>query len=552
MVSRTRWLLGGCIAIGIVAYLAMTVFLTAITLHSLKTGQLEQAQSQARQAQFLVRPLGWITLKMSNSIQAWQAGLKIAAEAPNLFSTVTDYSSQILSLDNLDNNAGEFWEQYSTFVRDFHTLTEHLEHSFLGKMTPTQLHQLKSIDQILVTTQPALLTLMHGNKRIVLLLQNTQELRATGGFTGSFILLELQDGSLKNWQLHDIYEPDGQFSGFVAAPPGVQEYLSEGKGWRLPNANWSADFPSAAQTTQEFLELGGFGKSDYIVSINLEVLEHILTITGPISLPDQNLDITAQNSSQLLRSQRGEFFAGSQAKKVLLQNLFTQLVLRLQITSPAEYIQISQALQNDLAAKSIQLYAQDPATQRILSDFQLTGAAVSSEEKGLLNDTPTTTLYIFPIESNVGINKANATVQRSSRLEQLSPFQWRVSTLFSNTAADAKLGYINYYRFWLSPAAKILTISQDGEPLSGWDEAIITTSNGSKLKEIGFLSLVPATTQAQVAVTFEVPFAAQKLILKHQSGVSEYAWSVRTPLLDWSQTLYRDMTLQLQPTTTVQ
>src|SRR5579859_7780532 len=110
-------------------------------------------------------------------------------------------------------------------------------------LTRTQLPNLIAKLDDINTLAQILLTNTH---RYVILFQNSEELRATGGFMGSYALVELQNGRLTKLDIQDIYQPDGQFYGFVEAPPGVKDYLSSGKGLRLPDANWSPDFPTSA------------------------------------------------------------------------------------------------------------------------------------------------------------------------------------------------------------------------------------------------------------------------------------------------------------------
>ncbi|MDP1743836.1 MAG: DUF4012 domain-containing protein, partial [Candidatus Amesbacteria bacterium] len=46
------------------------------------------------------------------------------------------------------------------------------------------------------------------NKDYVVLLQNNTELRATGGFMGSYARLRFRNGTLQSTKFEDIYEPD--------------------------------------------------------------------------------------------------------------------------------------------------------------------------------------------------------------------------------------------------------------------------------------------------------------------------------------------------------
>lgn len=55
-------------------------------------------------------------------------------------------------------------------------------------------------------------------KTYLVLLQNNMELRATGGFIGSFALITFENGKLIDANVFDVYSADGQLKGYVAPP----------------------------------------------------------------------------------------------------------------------------------------------------------------------------------------------------------------------------------------------------------------------------------------------------------------------------------------------
>ncbi len=55
--------------------------------------------------------------------------------------------------------------------------------------------------------------------RILVLNQNNDELRASGGFPGTVFLVEFEKGKIKNISFHDIYELDFKIKDYIAPPP---------------------------------------------------------------------------------------------------------------------------------------------------------------------------------------------------------------------------------------------------------------------------------------------------------------------------------------------
>ena len=64
-------------------------------------------------------------------------------------------------------------------------------------------------------------------KSYLFLLQNNMELRATGGFIGSYALAIFENGRLLDFQVEDVYTADGQLKGHVEPPEPIKKYLGE-------------------------------------------------------------------------------------------------------------------------------------------------------------------------------------------------------------------------------------------------------------------------------------------------------------------------------------
>ena len=86
-------------------------------------------------------------------------------------------------------------------------------------------------------------------QRYVLLFQNTSELRPTGGFPGSYALIEFDKGAMKEFFVDDIYNPDGQMKEKIIPPRPLQKITPN---WGMRDANWFIDFQVSAKKIAEF------------------------------------------------------------------------------------------------------------------------------------------------------------------------------------------------------------------------------------------------------------------------------------------------------------
>ena len=82
------------------------------------------------------------------------------------------------------------------------------------ELAQTQLQDLNEILETLTIKFPLILELLGDQypQKYMILLENNSELRPGGGFIGSFLTLDLNDGYIDDMQFHDIYDWDGAFN----------------------------------------------------------------------------------------------------------------------------------------------------------------------------------------------------------------------------------------------------------------------------------------------------------------------------------------------------
>jgi glycosyltransferase involved in cell wall biosynthesis len=344
---------------------------------------------------------------------------------------------------------------------------------------------------------------------LLIVMQNSQELRATGGFMGSYARIQFNQ-LVPDYEIGDIYEPDGQFQGHIAAPAGVDEYLSSGKGLRLPDANWFPDFPTSAQTILKYFAYGKRQGVDGVIAINLPVFEKLLTVLGPVSLPDYDLVVTADNFAQVARADRKNFFPGSQQKPHFLTALANQVRFRLESASVPEKIACAQILLESLKQQDIQLYLIDEELQ---SEVDILGWSGRQQlPPGFNQDSQS--LYFMSVESNVGINKANRAIQRQvvldlsarSLLVQLKLKNQNSPDMIQGTQQEVVngMGYVNYQRIYVSPFFIVKQITIDGQTVPSWHEQLIQTDADITLNQIGFVLPVPVGEERTALVRLEL------------------------------------------------
>lgn len=490
-----------------------------------KKFEFELASAKAQPALFIIRPLSTLTLHSIPDIELWHKALTLIKESHDFHLQLTTTSLSLLQPPN-DNSTSAglipLTASLETLTERISTLESHCRRSLIAKyqVNCDQINQLESLTQDWLNLQR---WLTQENPTLIVLFQNTEELRATGGFMGSYARVRFNSGQLEEVLIEDIYEPDGQFTGYVPAPAGVQEYLSSGKGLRLPDANWHPDFPTSAQTILNYFALGKEHSIDGVITINSDLVPRLLTITGDVYLPDYSVTVTSDNFTTLARADRDQFFPGSQQKTNFLGHFFTVLKVKLSNLNKTQQVQLAMILQDSMRDKTIQLYSGNPKVQKVFVDHRVAGILESPDRASPL---------IYLVESNVGINKANKNVTRMVHLS-VRPTQLTVSLDFNNQNSD--LGYVNYQRVivpleWsVDPMALAPSLWIDGHGIRQFDEEIITNNQGQQFKQIGFLVTVPSASSVTVDLTFNTPSLTKNnnsLIILKQPGLPATPYTV--------------------------
>lgn len=211
----------------------------------------------------------------------------------------------------------------------------------------------------------------------LLLFQNPAEIRPAGGFIGSYADLTIQKGQLKNIDVRDIYDPDGQFDLEIIPPEPLQTIVSY---WGIRDANWFFDFPTSAAKVVEFLEASKMYKEKEIVfagatALNIRVVETLLGIVGPIPLPGYGLEI---NKDNLLLEVQREVESGADKKagepKKILKILTPLLLERLNNLQGEQKEKLLKEVADDFQGKNIMVYAKNSALQQFFNTLGIDGA----------------------------------------------------------------------------------------------------------------------------------------------------------------------------------
>ena len=125
-----------------------------------------------------------------------------------------------------------------------------------------------------------------GPRNYLVLVQNSAEVRATGGIPGALATLHTDNGKISMGEQSSA-SAIGAFTPSLNVDPVQEAIYTARLGRQMQNVNLTPDFPTAAATAKTMWEERYRGeKMDGVIALDPVVLAHLLEATGPVELTD--------------------------------------------------------------------------------------------------------------------------------------------------------------------------------------------------------------------------------------------------------------------------
>lgn len=217
----------------------------------------------------------------------------------------------------------------------------------------------------------------NGPRKYLFLFQNNQEMRATGGFIGSYALLEIFDGRVKNFFIDGIFNPDGQLRERIVPPVPIQKISAN---WSLHDSNWFPDFPVSAEKAAWFFEKTGGPTVDGVLTMTPTVMQKLLEITGPIEMSDYDVTIDKDNFIEKIQYEVEIDYDKelNQPKKILADLAPIILDKILNSKNFSDMAKTFNILLESLNEKQILIYSKNWAVEEVLSENRWSGEILNT------------------------------------------------------------------------------------------------------------------------------------------------------------------------------
>ena len=321
----------------------------------------EVARGTARPLLSVVQVLDWEALTPSNGKLNLEP---LETSSPTIVSAANTLELTYARLKSIDAN-----NLVPEVARPLTATTEKLSEYRNGLRTAADVS--RALPSMMGTNEP---------RDYLVLIQNSAEVRATGGLPGSLALIRVDDGSIQLID-HAPGSAMGKFTPPVEVDKAQTEIYSSRLGAFISDVNLTPDFPTTARTAKKMWETRYGGTIDGVLAIDPIVLEHILEASGPLKLSNSDTqvtpggmptELTTENVVKTLLSdvylnletneQQDTYFSGA------AQGIFEALASG-HIAGPA----MLQALTQSYEENRLHLWSDHQDDQRILSNTGLGG-----------------------------------------------------------------------------------------------------------------------------------------------------------------------------------
>ena len=389
---------------------------------------------------------------------------------------------------------------------------------------------------------------MNAPAQYLLLALNHDELRGGGGFITAMGTATLNSLVDIDFEMQDSYQIDDFSKSYPLPPQPLQDYMLAGI-WVPRDGNWSADFPTSAQTVQSLYELSTDQKTNGVIAFDQQTVQKFLEVMGPINIdPSQELWVNSDNVLEYMYASWGQAsdsenwwanrkdFVGILGKAMLQSLINTRDYKKM--------IALAKVSHELLQTSHLMLYFNEPAIQSLLVEMDL-DAAVQYQGGD----------FLYWVDSNIGFNKVDAVIMRKLTyevdltdldnptahltMEYEHPIDVEVPCVHE-ASYGKEIAYTNmfqrcywdYWRVYTAPSTKLMNASVQDVPgdllLSGngWMGEVDLESDLPGLGMVAGLQVVPTNSVRKLELDFDL----DPQLLTYRSGIIGYELNLQKQL----------------------
>lgn len=243
-------------------------------------------------------------------------------------------------------------------------------------------------------------------KRYLIIFQNNNELRPTGGFIGSYALIDVDRGNVTKIDIPGggPYDLKAGLKAAIESPLPLHVVNDR---WEFQDGNWFADLPTSAEKLSYLFEKSGGPTFDGIIFINATLMKQLLSVTGPIDLPEYQLQINQSNFiSTIQKEVELNYDREINRPKQIIADLTPIMINKLLQSDSQQIIQLLNLFLTALNQKEIQFYFTDYDLEKFVNQNNWGGKLSTTE-----ND------YLNIVSTNIAGEKTDAKIKQVAILK---------------------------------------------------------------------------------------------------------------------------------------
>lgn len=213
-------------------------------------------------------------------------------------------------------------------------------------------------------------------RRYLVLPQDPAELRPTGGYIGQYGIVVVDRGRILEKTFNNVAPLDAQPDlPYVEAPAPLRNHLLGTRAWRLGDANWSPDFPTAARQAEALYRLESKDERiDGVIGLTTYAIDELLGLTGPVVIPGYDVTIEPGDATfGILAATRRPLVPGGD-RKAALGVFADELLERLYALPSGRWMELPATFERIRAERHAALWMTDPDQQAATSKAGWDGA----------------------------------------------------------------------------------------------------------------------------------------------------------------------------------
>jgi len=414
----------------------------------------------------------------------------------------------------------------------------------------------------------------NGIQTYMILIQNEDELRPTGGFLSAVGLIQVENGKIIKLSFESSEMVDDLTKPYPKSPWQLDDYMmAEILVFR--DSNWFTNFPTTVEWAKFLYAYTRSKEVDGVITVDQHVVKELLKIVGPIEVVGAKEPISAENVLTYMRTAKENTPPAGISRqewdrKQFVGWLADPLINKLLSGNSQSWRSLSQILIQLLDEKHILLQFNDPEMNSLIAKRGWDGAVRAEANSD----------FLMVVDSNVGFNKTNALMQTEidyaiNLTNPLSSTGSLTVSLTNNSPVDPESGtdciqfsgwvnelpldqrdYVMYDCYWTyqrvyTPAESQLLSSTPHEIPQNWPlrEKLIPARTDKLDEEIigteafGTLIVVPKGQKLQTSYNYQLP----STVVSNEQDGKTFKYSLRIQKQPGTQAVPLTFHLKLPP-----